>query len=279
MDVQETVTTYNGAVPVTIGADPELFVLKGDQFISGHTFKMGTKKKPRKLEHCHVQNDGLALEFNVNPSRFQMEFLMNVKHALRNLDEEVKKIDPECSIRAIPTAHFDKDYLAKLPASVRALGCNPDFNGYTLQENPPPDEAKSFRTGAGHVHIGWCENERVQDPEHFVFCARLARELDYYLGLPSLLWDKDQERRALYGQAGAFRPKPYGMEYRVLSNKWLNTENLVRKVFINAMNAYHRCTSSHEGYVEKYGELARNCINQGITDWNDRYPELAKEVL
>jgi hypothetical protein len=38
-------------------------------------------------------------------------------------------------------------------------------------------------------------------------------------------------RRELYGKAGAFRPKPYGVEYRVLSNRWLNSEALIRWVY------------------------------------------------
>jgi hypothetical protein len=46
--------------------------------------------------------------------------------------------------------------------------------------------------------------------------------LDLRLAVPSLIWDKDKKRRLLYGKAGCFRPKPYGMEYRTLSNAWLN---------------------------------------------------------
>jgi hypothetical protein len=62
-------------------------------------------------------------------------------------------------------------------------------------------------------------------------CIALAKQLDYYLGIPSLIYDDGVKRRTLYGAPGAFRPKPYGMEYRVLSNAWLRSEGLMRWVF------------------------------------------------
>jgi hypothetical protein len=41
----------------------------------------------------------------------------------------------------------------------------------------------------------------------------------------------------MYGQAGAFRIKPYGMEYRVLSNAWLQTPELMGWVYDNTIKA------------------------------------------
>ena len=50
------------------------------------------------------------------------------------------------------------------------------------------------------------------------------KQLDWYLGAWSLKMDPDPTRRLLYGKAGACRYKPYGVEYRVLSNFWLTTK-------------------------------------------------------
>jgi hypothetical protein len=44
-------------------------------------------------------------------------------------------------------------------------------------------------------------------------------------------WDKDTERRKLYGKPGAFRPKPYGCEYRVLSNAWVDKPEVAGILF------------------------------------------------
>ena len=59
----------------------------------------------------------------------------------------------------------------------------------------------------------------------------MVKQLDFYLGLPSLFYDNDVDRRAMYGKAGCCRFKPYGVEYRVLSNKWLSDKKLTSWVY------------------------------------------------
>ena len=127
---------------------------------------------------------------------------------------------PEYELAAVPTAYFGKEYIDAQPKEAKELGCNPDFNAYTGEENPKPDEGLPFRTGAGHIHVGWTED--TDDPVHDSMCHMLVKELDAVLGLPSLLLDPDSERREMYGKAGAHRVKTYGVEYRVLSNFWLS---------------------------------------------------------
>ena len=54
----------------------------------------------------------------------------------------------------------------------------------------------------------------------------VVKALDVFCGLPSVFIDKDPTsaaRRALYGGAGAHRPKSYGVEYRALGNWWLRS--------------------------------------------------------
>lgn len=256
-----------------VGADPELFVFKKGTPISGHVFKCGTKHRPMKTENGHVQVDGLALEFNVVPAKTKGEFVKGIRSVLGDLQKIVQERDAECVLRAIPTVHFEKKYMQSLPPRARALGCNPDYNAYTLMENAPPNPGAPFRTGAGHVHLGWTHDADPDGYDHFAMCAALARELDYYLGLPSLEWDDDQERRSLYGKAGAFRPKSYGMEFRVLSNKWVSDETICGYVYDQTHKAFTRFT---EGtcLANKYGELARKAINEGDKSWAEGNKEL-----
>lgn len=259
-----------------IGADPEYFVLKKKTFISGHFFNCGTKEKPMETDHGSVQVDGLALEANVRPSQSEDEFVKNIAEVQSDLAKIVRKRDKKCRLVAIPTAHFGKDYLAKLPPDILVLGCQPDYNAYTGTENPRPPAGEYFRTGAGHIHFGWTKNQPVS-PDHFLDCQRLARQLDYYLGLPSMLWDADHRRRLMYGKAGAFRPKPYGMEYRVLSNAWLNSEKLQRFVYRNALKAFETLAVDKDLFRE-HQLFAAEVINTPITGWANLKPELFKEV-
>jgi hypothetical protein len=63
-----------------------------------------------------------------------------------------------------------------------------------------------------------------------------VKQLDWYLGGWSLQKDPDPIRRRLYGKAGACRYKPYGVEYRVLSNFWV-TSAITRRLVWNRMQA------------------------------------------
>jgi hypothetical protein len=52
------------------------------------------------------------------------------------------------------------------------------------------------------------------------------------------LWDSDKKRRELYGALGAYRPKSYGVEYRVLSNAWLESKEKMDIVY-DVITAVH----------------------------------------
>ncbi|OYV41139.1 MAG: hypothetical protein B7Z80_02685 [Rhodospirillales bacterium 20-64-7] len=90
--------------------------------------------------------------------------------------------------------------------------------------------------------------------------------MDYFLGIHSLLWDKDGTRRKLYGKAGAFRPKPYGMEYRVLSNRWLDSPDLTRWVY-NTVQAGMADAFADTWAEDTYGDLAKEIIDNNLVDW------------
>lgn len=255
---------------VLVGADPELFMKHSDTgaFISAHDRVPGTKWEPFKVPFGAVQVDGTALEFNIDPAATCDEFVHHIQAVRQSLVDMV----PGYNVVAEPVARFEPDYFKfEVPSSAQELGCMPDFNGWTEDVNPRPDpKGEPMRTASGHLHIGWGEGFDPEDKDHFLLCCKVARQLDYYLGMYSLLWDKDGTRRSLYGKAGAFRPKSYGLEYRVLSNRWLDSEPLMRWVY-NTLQ-----TAMADGFAgmwaeDTYGDIARDVIDGNNTDWPETY--------
>jgi len=221
-------------VSILLGADPELFVMDGMDFISGFGMIKGDKLNPFPVKNGAVQVDGMALEFNIDPAKDEAEFVHNINSVM----DQLKAMVPEFEIVAQPTAHFSKEYMSAQPKEALELGCEPDFNAWKDGEiNPKPDQDLPMRTGAGHIHIGWGEGFDINNQVHLSDCMEVVKQLDSYLGCASILFDLDTERRQMYGQAGSFRPKSYGVEYRVLSNYWLTSPELISFVYKTTMKA------------------------------------------
>jgi len=217
---------------ILVGCDPEVFVKKKGVFLSAFGLIAGDKKNPQKIRRGAVQVDGMALEFNINPADTAAAFEDNISSVLQQTmgmvpgyEIFVEPVAIEALGVSLPksVADFGEAYIASQPREAKELGCTPDFNAYTKKENPRPDADFPFRTASGHVHIGWTNGVDVNDPGHLEACYSLVKSLDVWLGIPSLSWDSEDRRRQLYGKAGAFRPKHYGLEYRVLSNKWITS--------------------------------------------------------
>lgn len=242
---------------IKIGCDPEVFVQNPNslQFMCAHNMIPGDKAKPYKVPFGAVQVDGMALEFNTDPASTEEEFVHNVKEVYHTLQQMV----PGYNLACVPYAEFEEEYFKNCHPDAKILGCDPDFNAWTGEKNAPPEGDRPARTASGHIHIGWTEGANIDDPVHFADCMEVVKQLDYSLGLGSLLYDRDNRRRSMYGQAGAFRPKSYGVEYRVLSNAWLLDDQLMRWVY----RTTHRSIEALEA-----GKV-----------WDKTYPGAAKTVI
>lgn len=236
---------------ILIGADPEIFVKRDGALISAHGLVEGTKESPKPVSLGAVQVDGMALEFNIDPASNEDQFVHHINTVMAQLGDMV----PDCELEVVPVAHFGRDLIDAQPEEAKELGCEPDYDAYTGRENNPPNAEVPFRTAAGHVHIGFCESADIRDANHKDMCEALVRELDVYLGLASLFFDNDTVRRELYGRAGAYRPKSYGCEYRVLSNQWLADEELMRWV-VRSVNAAVACLMQKGGISAEIDDVA-----------------------
>lgn len=100
-----------------------------------------------------------------------------------------------------------------------AIGCSPFSNAYNLGVNSVPRPyTDNNRYAGGHLHIGY-DTETL--PPHL-----LVQLLDEHL-LPLDPNHGKTARSDFYGAPGSYRQKPYGLEYRSLSNWWLDCPELI----------------------------------------------------
>ncbi len=220
-----------------LGADPEVFVRNAEgELVSAHGLVPGTKAEPHKVNCGAIQVDGMALEFNIDPASTEDEFVHNINTVIAQL----KTFLPTgYTLDFSAVAHFGEEMIKAQPAEASELGCEPDYNAYTGEANPRPNADTPFRTASGHIHIGWAEGVDRDDPEHIVACEMMTQQLDYSLAPYLDMLDPDTTRRELYGQVGSYRPKSFGVEYRVPSNYWLTSEQLMRMVWRITRQAFN----------------------------------------
>lgn len=231
---------------ITIGCDPEFFVLKEVSKVPVFEpicgYLGGTKEKPKRIKglpkgYC-VQEDGSAAEFNIPPQTSADSFSDAIQAVLDKLTEQLKEkgLTPSKNLRF---TYLSGEAFEKFP-HLRVVGCDPDFDayrfdgeteGYRGMQRPMPTIGAGRGVG-GHIHIGY---DKTKCPEDI-----LAMLLDCCLAFPMIPLDRQGGRRNYYGRPGLYREKPYGMEYRTLSNFWIWTPELRKMVF----NVCHGLVSS-----------------------------------
>lgn len=217
-----------------IGADPEMFVSKAGTVSSAIGFIGGTKEEPRKVSYGALQEDNVLLEFNISPAHDLHEFRHNIKAVMAQAEESIEQFQLRIQ-RELSSHSFSRKELESFGEAAFVFGCDPDFNAWTSGVNPKPRARDlGLRTAGGHIHIGYSHLQDVNP----LLNEDIIRMCDYYLGLPSVLLDKDDRRRELYGKGGAMRHKVYGPEYRTLSNFWIFSDELIGWAYENSVRAY-----------------------------------------
>jgi len=117
----------------------------------------------------------------------------------------------------------------------------------------------------GHISIGW-DNPEQEDQ------INMIKAMDATVGLESVLLDDDVERKKLYGKAGCFRFREYGIEYRSLSNFWIKTDESLQWAWNTTMKAIDLINSGKIEEVKELGEYIVEAINT-----NNK--QLAQELL
>lgn len=255
----------------SIGADPEVFLSKSGSIISAHGLIPGNKRKPAPVHEGAIQVDGLAAEFNIDPVDLSEGCANQFVKRVGNVMETLRTASGVDFSQAA-YHKFGKDYFDAQPEEAKELGCDADYNAYTQAANPAPPEGTTSRCVGGHVHLGWGTDFDLEDGEHIQSCIDVTKQLDIALGLPSVLEDDDEKRRSLYGRAGSFRIKPYGVEYRSLSNYWIFTEELRQKIYDRTLKAMEDMKKG----VFYFDTLASDAVQAAINTSNK---SLAKGLL
>lgn len=239
-----------------LGSDPEVFLQdNAGNPISVIGYINADKWHPRQIEGMAdgftLQEDNVALEFGIPPAASADEFVSHIQSVMAKSLEYL----PNLSFSKLSCIVFPESQLQHPAAFV--FGCEPDYNAWTKDMNPAPaPENPHMRSAGGHVHV-------ETDVDLFVGVTAM----DLFLSVPAVLMDKGEERKKMYGKAGAYRPKPYGFEYRSLSNFWTFDDHLIRWVWRNTERALNagdvRADSARilEAINNNNKQVARDLIN------------------
>ena len=259
----------------TIGSDPELFIVnnKTNKVVSAIDKIPGHKEEPYREglpEGFGLQTDNILAEFNVPPVTNESDFIANIEFMKSYIDNKVKEINPNFGILCQASARVPAKEL-KHPQA-REFGCSPDYCIYTKGPNAVTEASNTtLRSSGFHLHVGY-ENNNIDTS------LVMLAYVDAFVGVPSILYDTDTERRSLYGKAGCFRLTNFGFEYRTLSSYWIGTKSRLQFIYrqlIYALEAFER------GYSLPDPAEVRNTINSNdienakrlIDEYTLIYPE------
>ncbi len=258
---------------VMLGSDPEilLFSPSENRHVTGIGLIGGTKEKPTPItdDGHFIQEDGVAAEFNIPPCKTAEEYIKNINF-VKNYIQDTILTPKGLTLSKEASAVFTDSQLAYKQA--QEIGCTPDIDAWKLIMNSPEGYTTNLRAVGGHIHVGY------NDPDDET-SFEIAKAMDLFLGVGSVLLDKDTQRRSLYGKAGAMRLKSFGMEYRTLSNFWIWDDKLITWVFENTLKALEFVNSG--GIITNPEDIV-NCINncdkelalEILDDYNISIPEL-----
>ncbi len=211
---------------ITLGSDVEMAVVNEDGILTDVTGLIGgTKKKPLWFDNYNLQEDNVNVEYAINPCETLEQWQCYHAEAKRGV---IETLPIDFDVRVEASNMYPDSSLVSTESKI--FGCDLDFSAWTGGSpihKPPPEHIGNFRTCGGHIHIG-SENLDVHG---------VVKWMDILLGLPSLFMDSDYDRRKLYGQAGSFRPKSYGVEYRALSNFWVKDKEGIEWAWKQTMKA------------------------------------------
>lgn len=260
------------AYSVTLGCDPEVFIAKktlmGNRITGAEHIipAQGLKDYSGK-----VIIDGVAAELNPMESACRANLANYTATCMRML---MNRLPKDMTLDFRPCVKVSKTEMASLSPANRRFGCSPSFNIYNEEDMLATIDSANYpyRGAGGHIHIGVAGLPTLstcvkESPD------RLVRMLDIIVGNTCVLFDTDKTnalRRRTYGRAGEYRLPKHGLEYRVLSNFWLQSRELMSFAFglTRIVCSMLNSPSANEFYDAFVGAVDINEIRHAINTNN-----------
>jgi len=240
----------------TISTDVEWFLRNKNsgEIVSAEGIIKGTKHEPFRFDENDklfaTSLDCVLAEGNCGLARTPLEFF-NVIEKLRNYINST--LPQELETLAIPAAELDDKYLQTEVS--RTYGCDPSLNCWTDEEVIPKPDGSRWRSAGFHIHTGYDSPNKEVNRD-------LARAMDLFLGIPSVLLEPTNQRKKVgYGHAGNYRHQPHGFEYRSLSSHFSSGKNLIEWCFRGSERAIAYVNSREVERIYDMGELIQQTIN------------------
>lgn len=236
-----------------LGADPEVFLRDGTGKMFSVIGLIGADKyNPMQIPGMEkgftLQEDNVALEFGIPPADSADRFFEHINTVMESSKTYLKGLN----FSKLSCTVFPEDQMQHPLAYV--FGCEPDYNAWTGAENTKPQPPHEFmRSAGGHVHVE--TKQKWSD---------VVKAMDTFLSIPAVFMDEGVERKQLYGKSGACRIKPYGVEYRTLSNFWIapeGTEEERRKLCHWVWRNTERALKADMTEIAMFGQEIQTTIN------------------
>lgn len=238
-----------------IGGDHEVFLRdkKTKEVVTAEGIIKGTKENPFNFDEkdpfACTSLDCVLAEYNIAPAKTKSEYYNAIQKALKHIEKNIPK---NLEIAALPAARLEDKYLQS--ETSQKFGCSMDYNCWNNQPNDIPIPDGNLRSAGFHITLGYDE------PNEFVNLM-WVKAMDLYTSIPSVIQEPDNERKKLYGKAGAFRHTPFGVEARSLSNYVLNDKKYIDWVYDNTIEAINFVNSGKTYLLDEEADIIISAIN------------------
>jgi hypothetical protein len=286
---------------VMMGCDPEFFFVDGRGKVIGSEKVLPEKglKYDEAKPNTYFNNentynydkpifiiDGVQAEINPEPNTCRALLANDIHACFLKLRKMLKKNGHKLSIKFDPLVNITQKELDSLSEKSRIFGCDPSLNIYQTRNQArirvnPKKYLK--RSAGGHIHLGADTWQRVLRRK-LKNAEVVVPILDLVVANTCVLIDRhpgNKERRANYGRCGEYRIKPYGIEYRSISNFWLNAYQLMSFVMGLSRQAVDMIYESKKGndYIKALTDaVSKEDVIKAVqnNDWDLAYTNFLK---